>query len=68
MGDSISSGKNLFNSLQVIYDKHPLVDRNSVWNKIIEIEANREKGLSNFIQSIIWIFLKMKLKFIVKQI
>ncbi|OCY73479.1 hypothetical protein BFR88_08355 [Acinetobacter pittii] len=63
MGDSISSGKNLFNSLQVIYAKHPLVDRNSVWNKIIEIEANRENGSSSFIENVLWFFLKIKLKF-----
>lgn len=68
MGDSISSGKNLFNSLQIIYDKHPLVDRNSTWNKIIEIEANRENGSSNFVENVLWFFLKFKLKFMVKQV
>lgn len=67
MDDSISSSKNLFNSLQVIYDKHPLVDRNSIWNKIIEIEANREKGLNSIFQDLFWFFLKVKLKFIVKK-
>ena len=52
MNDSISSGNNVFDSLQVIYNKHPSVDRKSVWNKIIEIESRKEKGINKFKNSI----------------